>query len=65
MRIYREREGKTTTMGDAIAYGEFFSPSCTTMCQCKKGDKFYVNISEETTVRGGGVGCWFTIEKLC
>ena len=65
MRIYRERDGVGTTIGDAIAYGEFFSPSCTCMCQCKKGDRFYVYISEETNVKGGDVGCYFTIEKLC
>ena len=65
MRIYRERDGVGTTIGDAIAYGEFFSPSCTCICQCKKGDRFYVYIAEETNVKGGDVGCYFTIEKLC
>lgn len=64
MRIYRERDGVTTTIGDAIQYGDFFSPSVTVMCQCRKGDIFYVYVYEETTVRGGGVGCYFTIEKI-
>ena len=50
---------------DSLAYATYVSTSCYTIARAQKGDKFSVRTAQKFTAEGGGVGCYFQIEKVC
>ena len=61
MRILRNN----TTVYDALTEGAYTTAGGGVVCVAKKGDTFKVYVNETCTAKGGGVGCYFNIEKIC
>ena len=61
MRIIKNN----TSIYDALICGNYFSPTGTVICAAKKDDTFHVYSNEQVSAKSGGVGCYFSIEKIC